>query len=59
MSYITEEELAPYQNIMDGLNMDDARMATSLIDGYLGRSYELKTFRDIVKINKIRRGKLQ
>lgn len=59
MSYITEEELIPYQNIMDGLNMDDVRMATSLIDGYLGRSYELKTFRDIVKINKTRRGKLK
>ena len=59
MSYITEEELIPYQNLMDGVNMDDVRMATSLIDGYLGRSYALKTFRDIVKINKNRRGKLK
>ena len=41
--YLTEQELLPYQNIMDDLSMDDVEMASSLIDGYLGRSFELST----------------
>lgn len=55
--YLTAEELKPYQNIMDELSMDDVQMASSLIDGYLGRSFELTKFTDRVKLRKDR-GKL-
>lgn len=48
--YLTEQELLPYQNIMDDLSMDDVEMASSLIDGYLGRSFELSTFTDRVRL---------
>lgn len=55
--YLTEQELLPFQNIMDELTMDDVLMASSLIDGYLGRSFELTTFTDRVKLRNDR-GKL-
>ena len=55
--YLTEQELLPYQNIMDELTLEDVKMASSLIDGYLGRSFELTQFTDRVKLCK-GRGKL-
>lgn len=55
--YLTAEELEPYQNIMDELSIEDAQMASSLIDGYLGRSFELTQFTDRVRLRK-NRGKL-
>lgn len=55
--YLTEQELLPYQNIMDELTIEDAQMASSLIDGYLGRSFELTQFTDRVCLRK-NRGKL-
>ena len=55
--YLTEQELLPYQNIMDDLTMEDAQMASSLIDGYLGRSFSLLQFTDRIKLRK-GRGKL-
>ncbi|BAL84681.1 hypothetical protein SELR_pSRC400300 (plasmid) [Selenomonas ruminantium subsp. lactilytica TAM6421] len=55
--YLTEQELLPYQNIMDELTMEDAQMASSLIDGYLGRSFALSQFTDRIKLRK-GRGKL-
>jgi hypothetical protein len=57
--YLTEEELAPYQAIMDDLTMDEVRMASSLIDGYLGRSYAPTEYVDRVILNKKHRGKLK
>ena len=56
--YLTEAELEPYRNIMDEVNMDDVLMASSLIDGYLGRSLALTQFTDRVKLNRNNRGKL-
>lgn len=55
--YLTEQELLPYQNIMDELTMDDVQMASSLIDGFLGRSFALTEFTDRIKLNR-GRGKL-
>ena len=57
--YLTEEELSKYANIIDDLTIDDARMASSLIDGYLGRSYAPLEYKDRVTTNKKRRGKLK
>ncbi len=57
--YLTEEELTRYMAIMDGVTIEDAQMASSLIDGYLGRSYAPTEYKDRVKLNKKRRGKLK
>ena len=55
--YLTEDELEPYQKIMDELTMEDVQMASSLIDGYLGRSFELSKFTDRVQLRR-NRGRL-
>ena len=55
--YLTEKEIVPFQNIMDDLSMDDVEMASSLIDGYLGRSFELSKFTDRVQLRR-NRGRL-
>lgn len=55
--YLTEAEIVPFQNIMDDLSMADVELASSLIDGYLGRSFELSQFTDRIKL-KGNRGRL-
>jgi len=57
--YLTEEELEQYANVIDDVTMADVKIASSLIDGYLGRSYAPTEYVDRVSLNKKRRGKLK
>lgn len=57
--YLAEEELERYATIIDDLTMEDVLMASSLIDGYLGRSYAPTEYVDRIMLNKKRRGKLK
>ena len=57
-TYITEEEIPKYCNVIDGVQLSDVVIATDLINGYLGRSYMPKKFTDRVKVNRNGRGRL-
>lgn len=56
--YLTEEEIPLYCNIIDGVTMEDVAIASSLIDGYLKRSYAPRDFKDKVNLSRSNRGKL-
>lgn len=56
--YLTEDEIPLYCTIIDGVTVEDVSLASSLIDGYLGRSFAPKKFKDRIKISKSHRGKL-
>lgn len=43
---------------IDGVTMEDTEIATALIDGYLGRSFLPKKYKDRVKLTRSQRGKL-
>lgn len=58
MSYLTSDEISQYCNIIDGTNESDVEIASALIDGYLGRSYQPKEFADRVRLRKDYRGSL-
>lgn len=58
MSYLTEAEIATYCNIIEGVTLSDVEEATSLINGYLGRTYEPRQFTDRIRFVKKPRGKL-
>ena len=57
-AYLTEEEIPQYCNVIDGVQFSDVLIATDLINGYLGRSYAPKNFKDRVRLTKDGRGKL-
>lgn len=56
--YLTQEEIPVYCNVIDGVTEEDVEIATALIDGYLGRSFLPKRYKDRVKLRRNQRGKL-
>lgn len=56
--YLTEDEIPTYCNIIDGVTIEDVAIASSLIDGYLKRSFAPRDFKDRIKLSKSQRGKL-
>ena len=59
-TYITEDEKVQLcDTVIDNVSMMDVRIATALIDGYLGRTYLPKKYRERVKLNRAMRGKLK
>lgn len=59
-TYLTDLERAELcDSVIDGVSMVDVKMATDLIDGYLGRTYLPRAYTDRVKLNRGMRGKLK
>ena len=56
--YITPEEIPKYCGIIEGVTAGDVRTASTLIDGYLGRSFAPKQFTERVRMLKHHRGRL-
>ena len=56
--YLTPEEIPKYCGIIEGVTAGDVRTASTLINGYLGRSYEPKQFTDRVRMLHKHRGHL-
>lgn len=55
--YLTEEEILTYCTSQAGVTVADVKIASALIDGYLGKSFEAKEISETVKVIR-RRGKL-
>lgn len=58
MQYLTEEEIPIFCTLQAGVEVSDVIIASSLIDGYVGYSFEPKECKETVKINHKHRGKL-
>lgn len=57
MQYLTIDEIPKYCTIQAGVEESDVRIASSLIDGYVGKSFGLQNKTETVKVRK-NRGKL-
>lgn len=56
--YLTEAEITEYCTIIDGVKLSDTKIASELINGYLGQTFEPREFTDKVKLSKKNRAKL-
>ena len=56
--YLKPEEIPKYCGIIEGVTPGDVRTASTLIDGYLGRSFEPTQFTERVRMLRHRRGHL-
>ena len=57
--YIQPEEIPKYCGIIEGVTPADIRTASTLIDGYLGRSYQRQQSTERVKLFRHDRGRLK
>lgn len=57
MQYLTTDEIPKYCTLQAGVEEADVRIASSLIDGYVGKSFVLQDKTETVKVRK-NRGKL-
>ncbi len=57
-SYLSDLDIQTMCTAIDGVTMEDTEIATALIDGYLGRSFLPKKYKDRVKLTRTQRGKL-
>ena len=57
--YLLPEEIPKYCGIIEGVTPADVRTASTLIDGYLGRSYEQRQYSERVKLFRHHRGRLK
>lgn len=58
MAYLSETEIEQYCHTIPGVTMTEVLIASELIDGFKGRTYELREVTEQVPLNKDRRGKL-
>lgn len=56
--YLTEEEILDYCQLQAGVTTSDVIIASELINGYIGKSFDVKEVFETVKVNAKRRGKL-
>lgn len=56
--YLLPEEIPKYCGIIEGVIPADVRTASTLIDGYLGHSFEPKSFTERVNLFRHQRGRL-
>lgn len=59
MAYLTEEEIVKYCTVIPGVTTLEVEIASQLINGYKGRSYEPKEVTEMVQLNNKCRGKLK
>lgn len=57
--YITEEEIPKYCASQAGVEVSDVIIASQLIDGYIGKSFDVQEISETVNVNAKHRGKLK
>lgn len=57
--YITEEEIPKYCTSQAGVEIGDIIIASQLIDGYIGKSFDVQEVSETVNVNAKHRGKLK
>lgn len=57
--YITEEEIPKYCASQAGVEVGDVIIASQLIDGYIGKSFDVQEVSETVNVNAKHRGKLK
>ena len=57
--YLTEEEIPKYCTSQAGVELGDILIASQLIDGYIGKSFDVKEVSETVNVNAKHRGKLK
>lgn len=58
MQYLTEDEIIEYCQLQAGVTVSDVIIASELINGFVGKSFDTKEVSESVKVNAKRRGKL-